>query len=269
MTPLFLALAALAAGVLFNYLGDVLPFLDDDEEADIAPPSPDEENPFRAEAQRAPSIYALLAGGRVRHPKAAPPWRYPIVELATVAVSLFVWFTLDASATMRVIKASYLIFFVLIILIDMEHKLILTITMIPAFIFALVETLFTGRISMLQALAGYALGQIIFLSMYLFGQLYVWFVNQRRAEKINTVAFGYGDVTLGTFCGLLVGPMGVVSLVTLTVLIGGISAMGYLALSTLLKGRDGVSAAIPYGPSIALAAALVLLYGSDVAMRIL
>jgi prepilin signal peptidase PulO-like enzyme (type II secretory pathway) len=63
--------------------------------------------------------------------------------------------------------------------------------------------------------------------------------------------------------------MGVVSLVTLTVLIGGISAMGYLALSTLLKGRDGVSAAIPYGPSIALAAALVLLYGSDVAMRIL
>jgi prepilin signal peptidase PulO-like enzyme (type II secretory pathway) len=252
-------LAGLVAGLIVNFLADLLPFyqLDDEEDDtdidDALPPgdsAPEETPEFHWSFSR---LYS---------------WRYLIVTALLVVLAVYVW-QKQPTPLSALSYFVYMALFMLIAVIDIEHKLVLTIVMIPAFVYALVEIFLSGRVPIQDAFVGYAVAQIIQMAFYLMGAIYLAVINARRGEAIHEVAFGFGDVTLATFCGLVLGYPDVVLMLVLMVLIGGAMAIFFLIVRLIITRQYQAHMAIPYGPAIVIAAAAMLLWGPQVAYYLL
>jgi prepilin signal peptidase PulO-like enzyme (type II secretory pathway) len=141
--------------------------------------------------------------------------------------------------------------------------------LLPTFLIAFLEILVTHRISLADALVGYAVAQIIVMLYFLMGGLYLRIINARRKDPVSEIAFGFGDVSLATFCGLIVGYPHVVYMLVLMALLGGIMALGYLVIRLVIVRRYEAHMAFPYGPAITIAAAMMLLWGDQIAYYLL
>lgn len=243
----------LVLGLIANILADVLPWL----RADEIEYEDESDEPLEGEAvnKTEPRPRPDLSVKRLLSP------RYLIVLALMVAASLYLW---NAGEKYLVSRLFYLTVFVLIAIIDIEHKLILGTVMIPAFILAFIEVAITQRITIPDALVGYATGQIILMFFYLLGALYIWLINARRNEPIREVAFGFGDVTLATFCGLILGWPWVLYMVVVMIVVGGLMAFVFLILRLVIVRRYEAHMAMPYGPAIVIAAAITLLWANQV-----
>jgi leader peptidase (prepilin peptidase)/N-methyltransferase len=158
----------------------------------------------------------------------------------------------------------YTSIFVLIAVIDIEHRLVLNVVMIPAFIWAFIEIVVSHRIDLGDALHGYAVGQLVVMGIYLLGIAYLWFVNTTRDEPITEVAFGFGDVTLATLCGLIVGYPNVVMMLVLMILLGGAISLLYIIFRMLVARDYRPHIPIAYGPAILIATFVVMLWGENI-----
>ncbi len=228
------ALVGLALGGLVNLLADRLP--------------PRDEVPAHATAPlTAPRALRIVA-----------------VEIVLAGTAVYLGLR-EGFTVFAAVNLIYISLFVLMAVIDIEHRLVLRSVMLPAFVFALLEVLFSGRIRPLDALAGFAIGQIVLTAFYLLGEVYLHFINARRGQPVEEVAFGSGDVTLGTFCGLVVGFPRVVPMLIAMIFIGAGLALLFLLVRLILVRRYEVHIPLPYGPAILLAATLLLLWGPAVA----
>lgn len=262
MPALFMAvIAGIALGILVNYLADTLPrFRVQDDESEEVLDTPGEA--LEAEPVVAETAPLAWSPARLLSPRA----------LAVIAVLIVASVGLEQRGDTLVQTAFlyvYIALFTLIAVIDIEHKLVLTVVMIPAFIIAFIELLVTRRLTFASALAGYAFGQIVVMAIYLAGALYIWLINARRTEPIRDVAFGFGDVTLATFCGLVLGLPWALPMILLMVLIGGAMALVFLVVRLLIVRKYQAHMAIPYGPAIVIAAAAILLWGEQLAPYLL
>ena len=160
-----------------------------------------------------------------------------------------------------------------ILVIDVEHKLILNVVTVPATLLALaVSPIVLGGAGttidnlnfrlILLALVGAVVGYAITYGIYFLGILFLRIVNRNRTTKINTVAFGMGDVKLAGLLGALVGFPAIFYVLIYAILLGGVGAI--LAILLRIVQRRGYSAymAIPYGPYLILAGWGVLIFGS-------
>lgn len=240
ITYLASALGGLAIGVLVNLLADRLPASRTarNEAPDRAADEPDE----------------------TPEPARPPVLRYVLVELAMAAFAVALM--QQAGLTPRYgVLLFYVAVFTLIAVIDIEHRLVLNVVMLPAFVVALVEVLVGGRLEPIRGLAGYAVAQIVVMGFYLLGGLYLWIINRGRETPVEEVAFGFGDVTLATFCGLVVGFPGVVIMLFLTVLLGGLFGLLYIVYRSVFARGYRAHTPLPYGPAILIAATFVLVWG--------
>lgn len=246
-------------GFIVNFLADLLPYyqLDDDDETDVENAGAIEES----EASEAEEAFQWSVS-RLISP------RYLIVTASLIGLAIYVW-QRQPTTLSAITYFIYLALFMLIAVIDIEHKLVLTIVMVPAFIYALIEVFLSGRVPIPDALVGYAVAQIIQMGFYLLGAIYLAVINARRGEAIHEVAFGFGDVTLATFCGLVLGYPDVVLMLVLMVLIGGLMAVIFLIFRLVITRQYQAHMAIPYGPAIVIAAAAMLLWGEQVAYYLL
>ncbi len=246
---LLAALGGLVLALLVNYLADRLPALRAASEGEAAltdePPGPE----------------ASQTSASPARPRVA---RYAIVELLLAAFCAYLWGQAGLTTHFFILLV-YIALFVLIGVIDIEHRLVLNAVMFPAFALAVLEVLVSRRQPVLEAFAGYAIAQIVVMGFYLFGAAYLWIVNARRSRPINEVAFGFGDVTLATFCGLVVGYPRVVLMLVLMVLLGGLFAVLYVVARMALGRRYHAHTALPYGPAILVAAMLMLVWGEAMA----
>lgn len=237
------ALSGLALSVPVNLLADVLP-------------------------RRSASLAHELgdAPSEETEPEARPLVRYGLVAVVLAVLLAYLWGREGLTPTFGVL-AAYTGIFVLIGIIDIEHRLILTSILLPGFVFALLEIVIGGRIRLLDALAGYAIAQMIVMVVYLMGEVFLWFINRGSdpEDQVEEIAFGLGDVSLATLCGFIVGFPRVVPMLILMVLAGGILAFLYLAARTLLGRGYRAFTALPYGPAILIAATLMLLWGPEMA----
>lgn len=271
-------LLAIIGGVLLggivNWLADQLPFLggsDEEEEAageavHMEPQGLSAPRCLKCGTRRPVLAYlgltACLLGKRVCGKCGnGLPFRHLAVEVALAAVYAYLWSRSEGLTGSLGILLFYLTVFVLIAVIDIEHRLVLNIVMFPAFVIALIEVAFSNRIGIGNGLMGYAVGQIVVLGVFLLGGIYLWIVNTSRQKPVTEVAFGFGDVTLATFCGLVVGIPGVVPMLILMVVLGGLIAVLFI-IYRVVKARDyHPHIPIAYGPAILLAAAIMLLWG--------
>jgi prepilin signal peptidase PulO-like enzyme (type II secretory pathway) len=252
-------LAGLAAGLIVNFLADLLPFYqlgDEEDDTDIDDADSSAETDVESPQEFSWSVARLYSP------------RYLIVTALLVLLAIYVW-QRQPTPLSALSYFIYLALFMLIAVIDIEHKLVLTVVMIPAFVYALIEIFLSGRLLIQDAFVGYAVAQIIQMGFYLLGAIYLAVINARRGEAIHEVAFGFGDVTLATFCGLVLGYPDVVLMLMLMVLIGGMMALVFLIIRLIITRQYQAHLAIPYGPAIVIAAAAMLLWGQQVAYYLL
>jgi len=146
----------------------------------------------------------------------------------------------------------YLIYstiFALILITDMERRLILNVVTYPAIIFAFAVSFITPEMTWWSALAGGAIGFVFFF-------IAAWVGN----ALFGSGALGGGDVKLAAFVGLITGFPLVIEALVLTILIG--AAISAILLVTRVRSlRDP----IPYGPFLVAGAVITLLWGYPIA----
>jgi prepilin signal peptidase PulO-like enzyme (type II secretory pathway) len=259
---LIIIIVGVLAGGLVNVLADDLPY----QRMFKLPHYPDG-SPRPVPAWL--GLTAFILGKRTSATGSKLSWRHPLVEIATPLAMLLTYFIKVNEPKVDTLQMVYwLIFmaiFVLITVIDVEHKLILFIVIIPASILAIVDAITTSAPPNLErSLTGGALGFGTFFVLYLGGIVYVYIANQVQGRNISEVAFGYGDVMMALLSGLILGLGDMLFAMLLTVILGAIGALLYLVGQRIAGRNSSMIAALPYGPYIVAGTALMMLFGPQI-----
>jgi len=186
-------------------------------------------------------------------------WRVPLVEAATTVGAIWLY-RRDPTPISFWPDGLVLAFFILIVVIDIEHRLILHIITGPAaLVFGLIGVLKPDQelgMILLGGLTGFGL----VLVLYLFGGVFAHLLARLRGKVLEEVAFGFGDVTLAGVLGLIVGFYGVLVALFLGILVAGLFSLVYL-LFMLLRRRYQAFLPIAYGPFLVLGASIVYFGG--------
>jgi len=254
-TPLAIAIFALlglAVGSFLNVCIDRLPT----GKSIIRLPSHCESCIQKLQARDLVPVFSYLwLRGHCRYCAAKIPLRLPLVELATALIfaSLTWHYGLGLQLAIALI---YACFFLVIFVIDLERRLILDIVVYPAMVLALIFSPFWNGFGewpspgILNALLGGAVGFGFMGSAYLIA---LW-----RYRGVGG-GMGLGDVTLAGLIGIVTGfPLVFVALL-LGILSGGVVAISLLIVR-LRRGKDP----IPFGPFLAVATMVALLWGQGI-----
>jgi leader peptidase (prepilin peptidase)/N-methyltransferase len=153
-------------------------------------------------------------------------------------------------------------FFLLVVVTDIEHRLILHAVTIPAaVVFLIFGSLTPGRGLLTTVFGGLAGFWSVYL-LYLLGGVFAFVIAKLRKEELDEIAFGFGDVTLSGVIGLIIGWPGVILSLLLGVLLAGAFSLIYI-LTMLALRRYNPFQPIPYGPFLALGASLTFYGGAD------
>jgi len=188
--------------------------------------------------------------GRVGCPYCGAPirLRHPLVEIGLAVTYGYLWIVLGPSVRL-ILYLLYSTIFALILITDVERRLILNVVMYPSILLAIVASFFTPEMTWWSALAGGATGFIFFLVAALVGNAF-----------FGSGALGGGDVKLAAFAGLITGFPLIIEALVLTVLIGGA-----VSLMLLIMRVRSLRDPIPYGPFLIVGAVVTLLWGYPIA----
>ncbi len=207
-----------------------------------------------------PVFSYLWLRGRCRYCRAPIPRRVLWVEIATAALFGLAFWQYGLSIELP-IALFYISLFMVILVIDLEHGLILNKMVYPALLVALVISIFvppsqlahvSGGVAYLmeglpqagiaQAAIGGGIGFVVFFLIVI----------------VSRGGMGFGDVKLAALIGLVTGYLVVVALL-MGMILGGLVAV--ILLGFKIKKRKE---AMPFGPFLAVAAIATLLWGSDI-----
>ena len=148
-----------------------------------------------------------------------------------------------------------LFYFGVVVVIDIEHRLVLH----PVSIVGAISGLFVGfwLHGLWLTLAGGAAGFGIMLALYYLGALYARWMARRRGEPLDEVALGYGDVNLAGVLGLILGWPGIIAGLVFAILAGGIVSLIYIAIMFISRNYKPFTA-IPYAPFLIFGATILL-----------
>lgn len=207
-------------------------------------------------------VHFALRGGRCGNCGARRMLRHLAVELASVGVLWFLW-PRHASPAEFALAALVVETFLLITVIDLEHRLILHVVSLPAAVLAGVVGVLNPRHSAIDTLLGGAVGYGVFFLLYFLGDLLSRVIGRLRGEEIGEVALGGGDVNLAGVVGLLVGYPGVLLALMITVLSGGLAAFIFLVYKVLRRTYSPFMA-IPYGPFLVMGGLALYLFSPEI-----
>lgn len=290
LTLVFVAMLGILVGGIVNVLADDLPlrrsprlprYVPDEKKmaAHIDPDEDDVEMPANPQAddERRPliawlGITAFLFGKRTSSDgQVTLGWRYPLTELLTaflMALTVYAtWNDPNVSDAQLILWLVYMFVFALIIVIDIEHKLILFVVVIPAAIIGLLDAYFIPAAHpphLRDALYGAALGFGVFFLMYNGGFIFTYIMGKMRGEDINEIAFGYGDVMMATLSGIILGWQALIFAMFITVFLGAFGAMIYLVSRNVLGQKYSAYTALPYGPYIVVGTIAIMLFGAEI-----
>ncbi len=187
---------------------------------------------------------------RGKCPECGTPERTrPIITEVATATTFGLMPLLIADPIPRAIIAFYLAVLILIIVIDMEYRLILHVVTVPVTLIAIFGlSWMLPENNMRLAGLGAVVGFLFFYVLY-------WLGNRFYGQG----ALGFGDVTLSMTMGAMLGFSFIVPTLIIGILIGGV--LSSLLLLTRIANR---SSYIPYGPFLALAGMIMLIWGRPI-----
>lgn len=251
MEPYLFALLGLLIGAIINRAADNLParrnLID-------APHCPYCDTPRPVLDQIAVLSYLLLRG-RCPNCHAPIPFRAPIVEIANALAFAFLW-TRAGATILLALNLIYTSIFLLVFVIDFEHRLILNVVILPAILFAAVASPWS-RSGLEPSLIGGAVSFAIVLGIYFFGEVF----SRLRHINIPGGAFGQGDVKLAAFMGVVTAFPYAIFAIFVAILLGGIGAILFIAYQLIVHRRLALTAAIPYGPFFCIAGWVIMVFG--------
>lgn len=271
MLNVALVISGFVVGVFINWLADELPLYRMPMRPSFSNGKP------RPLVQMSGLIASVMNRDRVMKPT-----RYVAVELGTPLLFVGIWQRIDWIQTyssnlhmnpaQSILWMIYLALFILVIVIDMEHRLILYSVMIPMALLAMTDAawshVFIAEPHIWEALLGGALGFTVFFVVYLGGFLYVRISSMLRSTPSDAVAFGFGDVILSFVAGLILGWRWMIFAVLIALILGAMGAMLYVIGQGILRKRNAWLTPMPFGPYI-VASTMLLLYYSDFVRAVL
>jgi leader peptidase (prepilin peptidase) / N-methyltransferase len=176
----------------------------------------------------------------------------PLVELGLAVAYAYLWLAFGLEIRLP-IYAVYLAILALILVTDIERRLILNVVTYPAIALAALAALVTPSMTWWSALLGGAIGFAFFFVAALVGN-----------ALFGSGAMGGGDVKLAALVGLMVGFPLIVEALLVTLISGALVSV-LLLVTRLRKLRDP----IPYGPFLVAGAVVALLWGYPLAAWLL
>ena len=212
-----------------------------------------------------------------------PRWRSLIVIALTAAGFGFLWGRYDDWRSLVPLTFFWFVF-VLVGLIDLEHRIIINaVILFPAMLLALVGAFIrpvpelwqsvmralgapflSATAGLWHALLGGLVAFVFMYVVYLLSKPFVRLMARRRGKAISEVPFGGGDVTLSIFIGLVTGFPGVIFALVFGILAGVIGALAYLFWEALVRKRYVPFTAIPYGPFLIAGGLIMMVYGEQI-----
>jgi leader peptidase (prepilin peptidase)/N-methyltransferase len=240
MLNLLFAFIGLIVGVLINVLADALP-----ERARL-------QRPFCLQCGHVHGGLGVLALSRRRCANCAAPTRKRewLVEGGT-AVLFAALPSLIPEPRNLIVNSVYIAILILVIVIDLENKLILNVVTFPATALALVGSFIVTpeQNNWKLALVGAAVGFVFFYAAYWLG-----------TRLFGPGALGYGDVKLALAMGAMLGFHRIFFALTLAILLGGVTSVIVLLVNRKVNARTY----LPYGQYLAVAAIVMLIWGVQI-----
>lgn len=151
-----------------------------------------------------------------------------------------------------------LIYLAVVLVIDMEHRLILHPVSITGAVLGLGIGIFlrgkqTITYGITSTLLGGASGFGTMLVFYFIGELFVKRMSKKRGLSSDEVALGFGDVNLSGILGLLLGWRAIFACLFFAILAGGLVSL-IIILGMLITKKYKAFTAIPYAPFLILSA---------------
>jgi leader peptidase (prepilin peptidase)/N-methyltransferase len=232
------------SGAIINYASDVLPY-----KRRLV-------HPFCSNCEEPQPILNYLFWPR-RCPQ-CDHWRIRrswIVELLSVLVAIWLW-SQPSLVLGFWLSLLVLIYFGIVVVIDIEHHLIMhPVSIVGAILGLIVGIQLHGILdTLLGGLAGFG----VMLGLYFVGALFARYIVRRNREGFSDDALGFGDVILGGILGLILGWPAIFGGLFLSILLAGAISLIYLVL-TLLARKYRAFTFIPYGPFM-IAGAVALIF---------
>lgn len=239
--PVVFLIIGLLAGIIINSLADDLPV----RERPRAPHCPRCGYHYRPLGWSA--VLRLIQGGKCPDCGLPVRTRSIAVEIGTAVLLAILPLFIEPSLDL-IVYAFYSCVLILVIVIDIEHRLILHVVTIPTTIFAVAVSPFLSDHNLLLAVVGAITAFLFFLAVFLLGQ-----------RMFGPGALGFGDVTLSMMMGAMLGFQRV-----FFALILGIFLAGFWSIVALVSGRMKMRSYFAYGPFLALAGIMMLIWGTAI-----
>ena len=191
-----------------------------------------------------PLISWLILRGRCRSCRGPISFRYPLVELISALLTLFLFkrFGLSLPFGILFIFCSAM---VVITFIDLDHMIIPDVISLPGIILGFVFSFFIPQLGWLNSLLGILAGGG---SLYLVASLYQRFTGKE--------GMGGGDIKLLAMMGAFFGWQAIPFIIFISALTGSVIGITLM----LVQKKDG-KLAIPFGPFLALSSIVHIFYG--------
>jgi len=189
--------------------------------------------------------YAAI-GGRCRKCRTRIPIRYPLVELATMALfvihgEVFGW------SALLVPRLSFACAMVVLFAIDLEHHLLPNVITLPGIAIGFISSAVLPP-GLVDALLGVALGGGV-----------LWLIGEAYYRYSGHEGMGGGDVKMLAMIGAFLGW----KLVLVTLVLSSVAG-SIVGLIVILIKRGGLKYALPYGTFLALGALTASLVGERI-----
>ena len=193
-----------------------------------------------------PLLSFLVLGGRCRGCKARISWQYPAVEALTgLLFALVVWrYGVSWQAGAMLVATG---FFVAMSGIDARTTLLPDVLTLPLLWFALLLSLVPVFVTPGEAILGAAVGYLSLWSVY-------WGFKLLTGKE----GMGFGDFKLLAAIGAFCGWKAILPVVLMSSVIGALVGLSLI----FIQGRDRATP-IPFGPYLAAAGWVQMLYGGD------
>ena len=214
-----------------------------------------------------PLLSYVLLGGRCRTCRTPISSRYPVVELLTGIIS--VWLAYEHGLNFSwVVYLAFSASMIVLVLIDLDHRILPDVITLNGIWIGVLVTLYLAEpdpfIQRLYSVIGISVSNPYILALTAslagvgFGGGLLWFVREAFYRIRGIEGMGLGDVKMMAMVGAFLG----VPLTLLTILLGSIlgSIIGIIAIRILGKGRGYE---LPFGTFLGGGAIVAVLYGND------
>lgn len=202
--------------------------------------------------QNVPVLSYLLLGGKCGNCAAPISPRYPILELVTGLMTLALAWYFDLSfALLGAVLLTWSL--IALTMIDVDHQLLPDDITLPLMWLGLLFNLNATYVSLADAVIGAMAGYLILWSIY-------WLFKLLTGKE----GMGYGDFKLLAALGAWLGWQALPMIILLSSLVGAVCGIALMVIK-----RRGKDIPIPFGPYLAMAGWIALLWGDVIMARYL